>query len=205
MNMTIEEIVRDWSQAKNPAKQITILAQLNDTSTSKMKSLLMDNGAQVIANAYAAGATLAELSAKYGLTKLDIREMIVNAGFEIRQRGERVESAPANPEQQEPFENAAPADKPAEAPTETPSDAPEPVAEQPDTPSDEPIASALEQQLDPYQMAKALATVVIEFCKGYDIALSLLGNDLEVCVYGDDESTTYKKNVECRGEQDEEN
>ena len=175
MNMTIEEIVRDWAQAKNPAKQITILALLNDMSTSKMKSLLMDNGAQVIANAYAAGATLAELSTKYGFTKLDIREMIVSAGFEIRQRGERVEPAPANPEQQESVENA------------------------------EPIASAAEQKLDPYQMAKALATVVIEFCKGYDIELSLMGSNLEVCVYGDDESTTYKKNVECRGEQDEEN
>ncbi len=189
MNMTIEEIVRDWSRAKNPAKQITILAQLNDTSTSKMKSLLMDNGAQqVIANAYAAGATLAELSTKYGFTKLDIREMIVSAGFEIRQRGERVEPAPASPEQQEPTENAAPADKPDEAPVV--------VAEQPEDPSDEPITSAVAQNLGPYQMAKALATVVVEFCKGYDIELSLMGSNLEVCVYGDDESTTYKKNIE---------
>lgn len=45
MQMTDEEIVRSYKQAKVPGKQITILAQLNGTSTVNIKEILERNGA----------------------------------------------------------------------------------------------------------------------------------------------------------------
>lgn len=44
--MTAEEIVRDYQQAKNKQKQIKILADLNCTSPSEIKSILTAAGVE---------------------------------------------------------------------------------------------------------------------------------------------------------------
>lgn len=44
MVMSPGEIVREYNAAKNPAAQITILAEQNDVSEGDIKRLLMDNG-----------------------------------------------------------------------------------------------------------------------------------------------------------------
>ena len=85
--MTNNEIVRDWASAKRPARQIEILAHLNGLSVPKIKEILRENGAHVVAKAYSEGATLAQLYKNYGFDKQTIRDMIVSAGVEIRPKG----------------------------------------------------------------------------------------------------------------------
>lgn len=114
--MTNNEIVRDWASAKHPARQIEILAHLNSLSVPKIREILRENGAHVVANAYSEGATLAQLYTHYGLDKQTIRDMIVSAGVEIRSKGCVVTPAEAPAEPVEPAADTAeapPAAKPA--------------------------------------------------------------------------------------------
>ena len=44
MQMTVEEICRHYAQADNKRKDITILAELNDTDTASIRAILIDGG-----------------------------------------------------------------------------------------------------------------------------------------------------------------
>ena len=46
MQMTHEEIVRDYNAAKNKSKQIKVLADLNQTSPSEIRAILADAGVE---------------------------------------------------------------------------------------------------------------------------------------------------------------
>ena len=46
MQMTNEEIVRDYNAAKNKSKQIKVLADLNQTSPSEIRTILADAGVE---------------------------------------------------------------------------------------------------------------------------------------------------------------
>lgn len=49
MQMTNEEIVRDYNAAKNKSKQIKVLADLNQTSPSEIRAILADAGVEGVA------------------------------------------------------------------------------------------------------------------------------------------------------------
>lgn len=90
MVMTNNEIVREWAEAKNPATQIAVLADLNATKPDVIKKILRNDGKQIIASAYEQGLGLDKLSKRYGFSSMTIRAMIIEAGGTIRDREEGI-------------------------------------------------------------------------------------------------------------------
>ena len=103
--MTNTEIIRDWSEAKYPAKQIDILAQLNAVKPAKIRSIIKENGANVVAEAYANGESLTIISQKYGIAYPIIREMITSVGLEIKNKGHSKRKDIPAPTEGEPVES----------------------------------------------------------------------------------------------------
>ena len=168
--MTNNEIVRDWASAKHPSRQIEILAHLNGLSVPKIKEILRENGAHVVAKAYGEGATLAQLYKHYGFDKQTIRDMIVSAGVEIRPKGCVVTSAEAP---------AEPAADTAEAP-----------------PAAKPAKRA--KQLNPYELARRFERLAVEGGVEYDIEVSCKSDKFEARISpvgAKNEVTVYTKKV----------
>ena len=167
--MTNNEIVRDWASAKHPARQIEILAHLNDLSVPKIKEILRENGAHVVAKAYSEGSTLAQLYKHYGFDKQTIRDMIVSAGVEIRPKGCVV--------------------TPAEAPAELAPDTDAPTAAKP---------AKRAKQLNPYELARRFERLAVEGGAEYDIEVSCKSDKFEARISpvgAKNEVTVYTKKV----------
>lgn len=172
MVMTNEEIVRDWAEAKNPAAQIAILADLNATKLDVIKKILRNDGKQIIASAYEQGFGLDKLSKRYGFSSMTIRTMIIEAGGTIRDREEGV--AKFNSINNNTVQSCS---EPTEEPTEI---------------------DLNQYNLDAYQLAKVLAQIIPELCSGFDVEFSQMGNKTKVMVYGENESLTYIKCSESK-------
>ena len=171
--MTNNEIVRDWASAKRPSRQIEILAHLNGLSVPKIREILRENGAHVVAKAYSEGATLAQLYKHYGFDKQTIRDMIVSAGVEIRQKGCVVTPAEA------PEVHAEPAADTAEAP-----------------PAAKPAKRA--KQLNPYEPARRFEQLAVAGGAEYDIEVSCKSDKFEARISpvgAKNEVTVYTKKV----------
>lgn len=167
--MTNNEIVRDWASAKRPARQIEILAHLNDLSVPKIKEILRENGAHVVAKAYSEGATLAQIYKHYGFDKQTIRDMIVGAGVEIRPKGCVV--------------------TPAEAPAE-------PAANTTATPAAKPAKRA--KRLNPYELARRFEQLAVAGGAEYDIEVLCKSDKFEARISpvgAKNEVTVYTKKV----------
>ena len=178
MVMTNEEIVRDWGEAKNPAAQIAILADLNATKPDVIKKILRYDGKQIIASAYEQGLGLDKLSKLYGFSPMTVRTMIIEAGGTIRDREEGVAKFNSI---QNTIQNRSESAK-------------------------EPTEIDLNQyNLDAYQLAKVLAQIIPELCSGFDVEFSQMGNKTKVMVYGDNESLTYIKCSESKEMTEEHN
>lgn len=168
MVMTNEEIVRDWAEAKNPASQIAVLADLNATKPDEIKKILRKHGQQIIASAYEQGFGLDRLSKRYGFSSMTVRAMIIEAGGTIRDREEGVAKYNSiNNTVHNCSEQAA-------EPTEV---------------------DFKQYRLDAYQLAKVLARIIPELCVGFDVEISQMGNKTKVVIYGNNESLTY---IKCR-------
>lgn len=168
MVMTNDEIVRDWAEAKNPAAQIAVLADLNATKPDEIKKILRKHGQQIIASAYEQGFGLDRLSKRYGFSSMTVRAMIIEAGGKIRDREEGVAKFNSI---NNTVQNCS---EPAEEPTEI---------------------DFKQYSLDAYQLAKVLVQIITELCAGFDVELSQMGNKTKVVIYGDNESLTY---IKCR-------
>ena len=179
MVMTNNEIVRDWAEAKNPAAQIAVLADLNATKPDVIKKILRNDGKQIIASAYEQGLGLDKLSKRYGFSSMTIRTMIIEAGGTIRDREEGV--AKFNSINNNTVQDCSePADEPTEVDFE-------------------------KYSLDAYQLAKVLAQIIPELCSGFDVEFSQMGNKTKVIVYGENESLTYIKCSESKEMTEEHN
>lgn len=170
--MTNEEIVRDWAEAKNPAAQIAILADLNATKPDVIKKILRQHGQQIIASSYEQGLGLDKLSKRYGFSSMTVRTMIIEAGRTIRDREEGV--AKFNSINNNTVQSCS---EPTEEPTEI---------------------DLNQYNLDAYQLAKVLAQIIPELCKGFDVEFSQMGNETKVVVYGENESVTYRKYTDSK-------
>lgn len=171
MVMTNEEIVRDWAEAKNPAAQIVVLADLNATKPDVIKKILRQHGQQIIASAYEQGLGLDKLSKRYGFSSMTVRTMIIEAGGTIRDREEGVTK----------FNSIKNTVQNLSEPTKEPTE-----------------IDLMQYNLDAYQLAKALAQIIPELCSGFDVEFSQMGNKTKVMVYGDNESLTYIKCSESK-------
>lgn len=170
--MTNNEIVRDWASAKHPARQIEILAHLNGLSVPKIREILRENGAHVVAKAYSEGATLAQLYKHYGFDKQTIRDMIVSAGVEIRSKGCVV------------------------TPTEAAEVHAEPTADTTAPPAAKPAKRA--KQLNPYELARRFERLAVEGGVEYDIEVSCKSDKFEARISpvgAKGEVTVYTKKV----------
>lgn len=174
--MTNEEIVRDWAEAKNPAAQIAILADLNATKPDEIKKILRQRGQPIIANAYEQGLGLDKLSKRYGFSSNTVRVMIIEAGGTIRDREEGVAK----------FNSIKNAVQNCSEPTEEPTE-----------------IDLKQYNLDSYQLAKVLAQIIPELCSGFDVEFSQMGNETKVVVYGENESVTYRKYTESEEESED--
>ena len=178
MVMTNEEIVRDWAEAKNPAAQIAVLADLNAAKIDEIKKILRNDGKQIIVRAYEQGLGLDKLSKRYGFSSNTVRAMIIEAGGTIRDREEGVAkfNSIKNTVQNlsEPTEESAEID-------------------------------LKKYSLDAYQLAKVLAQIIPELCAGVDVEFSQMGNKTKVVVYGENESLTYIKCSESKEMTEEHN
>ena len=171
MVMNNNEIVREWAEAKNPAAQIAVLADLNATKPDVIKKILRQHGQQIIANAYEQGLGLDKLSKRYGFSSMTIRAMIIEAGGKIRDREEGVAKFNSI---QNTIQNRSESAK-------------------------EPTEIDLNQyNLDAYQLAKVLAQIIPELCSGFDVEFSQMGNETKVVVYGENESVTYRKYTDSK-------
>ena len=178
MVMTNEEIVRDWAEAKNPAAQIAVLADLNAAKIDEIKKILRQHGQQIIANAYEQGFGLEKLSKRYGFSPMTVRNMITEAGGTIRDREEG--AAKFNSIKNIVQNRSESAKEPTEVDFE-------------------------KYGLDAYQLAKVLAQIIPELCAGFDVEFSQMGNKTKVMVYGENESLTYIKCSESKEMTEEHN
>lgn len=171
MVMTNNEIVRDWAEAKNPAAQIAVLADLNAAKIDEIKKILRNDGKQIIASAYEQGYGLEKISKHYGFAPMTVRAMIIEAGGKIRDQKEGVAK----------FNSIKDAVQNCSEPTEEPTE-----------------IDLKQYNLDAYQLAKVLAQIIPELCSGFDVEFSQMGNKTKVMVYGDNESLTYIKCSESK-------
>lgn len=169
MVMTNNEIVCEWAEAKNPATQIAVLADLNATKPDVIKKILRNDGKQIIASAYEQGLGLDKLSKRYGFSSMTIRAMIIEAGGTIRDREEGIAK----------FNSINNTVQSCSEPTEEPTE-----------------IDLNQYNLDAYQLAKVLAQIIPELCSGFDVEFSQMGNETKVVVYGENESVTYRKYTE---------
>lgn len=83
--MTAEEIVRDYQQAKNKQKQIKILADLNCTSPSEIRSILAEAGVEgVTAPKRMAHRTSPEQTSVYDRIESILNTLPANASARVR-------------------------------------------------------------------------------------------------------------------------
>lgn len=83
--MTAEEIVRDYQQAKNKQKQIKILADLNCTSPSEIRSILAEAGVEgVTATKRMAHRTSPEQTSVYDRIETILTALPADASARVR-------------------------------------------------------------------------------------------------------------------------
>ena len=83
MQMSVNEIVRSYREAKEPGKQITILAELNCCTREDIYNILKENGVDINRRALNGGNSKSPMKSSYSNVKPEAPKMIDLSTFKV--------------------------------------------------------------------------------------------------------------------------